>query len=84
MELRFKPETESRLLELAAKMGQTPEEFVEDAMAGYVAEISEVRETLESRYDDFKNGRTKPIDGKAFFESLRQREDDLLKKNSPK
>ena len=84
MELRFKPETESRLLELAARMGRTPEDLVEDAMAGYLAELSEVRETIESRYDDFKSGRTKPIDGEAFFESLRQREDDLLKKNSPK
>jgi len=84
MELHFKPETESRLLETAAKMGLTPEDLIEDAMAGYLAEVEELRTTIESRYDDFKSGRTKPIDGEAFFESLRQREDDLLKKNSPK
>ena len=84
MELHFKPETESRLLETAAKMGLTPEDLIEDAMAGYLAEVEELRATIESRYDDFKSGRTKAIDGEAFFESLRQREDDLLKKNSPK
>jgi hypothetical protein len=61
-------------LELAAKTGRIPEDLVEDAMAGYPAEISEVRETIENCYDDFKNGRVKPIDGKAFFERLRKRE----------
>jgi hypothetical protein len=34
---------------------------------------------LDSRYDDVKSGRVKPIDGEAFFETLRQREDELLK-----
>jgi hypothetical protein len=52
-------------------------------MAGYLSELAEVRSTLDSRYDDIKSGRTKPIDGEAFFEGLRRREDDLLKKNSP-
>jgi predicted DNA-binding protein len=44
MEVRFKPETESRLNELAAKTGRTPEDLVEDAIAGYLAEVSEVRQ----------------------------------------
>ena len=38
---------------------------------------------LDSRYDDIKSGQVKPIDGEAFFENLRQREDALLKKQSP-
>jgi len=84
MEVRFKPETESRLIELAARTGQAPEDLVEDTMAGYLAKLAEMRDTIENRYDDFKSGRVKPIDGKAFFESLRQQEDDLLRKNSPK
>jgi hypothetical protein len=84
MEFRFKPETESRLIELAARSGRAPDELVEDAMAGYLAELAEVRGTLDSRYDDIKSGRAKPIDGEAFFEGLRRREDDLLKKNPPK
>ena len=38
---------------------------------------------LDGRYDDSKSGKVKPIDGEAFFESLRQREESLLKKPSP-
>jgi predicted transcriptional regulator len=79
MEVHLRPETESRLHELAAKTGRAPEEFVEDAMAGYLQELAEVREMLDRRYDDIKSGRVKPIDGEAFFESLRKREDEISK-----
>jgi predicted transcriptional regulator len=84
MEVRFKPETESRLIDLAARSGRAPDDLVEDAMAGYLAELAEVRSTLDSRYDDIKSGRVKPLDGEAFFEELRRREDDLFGKNPPK
>jgi predicted DNA-binding protein len=84
MEVRFKPETESRLIELAARIGRAPDDLVEDAIAGYLAELVEVRATLDSRYDDLKSGQVKLIDGEAFFEGLRRREDDLLKKNPSK
>ncbi len=84
MEVHFKPETESRLNELAAKSGRATDELVEDALAGYLEEVAEVRKTLDSRYDDVKSGRVKPIDGEAFFESLRQRENELLKRRSSK
>ena len=57
---------------------------MEDAMAGYLQEVTEVRQMLDSRYDDIKSGRVKPIEGEVFFESLRQREDELLKNRSPK
>ena len=36
MEVRLKPETESRLNELAAETGRPKDELVEDAMAGYL------------------------------------------------
>jgi predicted DNA-binding protein len=84
MEVRFKPETESRLHELASKSGRRTDDLVEDAMAGYLTEVAEVRDLLDSRYDDVKSGRVKPLDGEAFFETLRQREDELLKRRSPK
>jgi hypothetical protein len=83
MEVRFKPETELRLHELAFKSGRATDDLIEDAMAGYLAEAAEVRNMLDSRYDDIRNGHVKPVDGDAFFESLRRREDDLLKKQSP-
>ena len=84
MEVRLKPETESRLNELAARSGRPADELVEDAMAGYLREVAEVRASLDTRYDDIKNGRVEPIDGEAFFDDLRRREEDLLKRRSPK
>ena len=80
MEVHLKPETESRLNELASKSGRPTDDLVEDAMAGYLGEVAEARNMLDSRYDDIKSGRVKPIDGEAFFESLRQREEELLKR----
>ncbi len=84
MEVHFKPETESRLNELASKSGRPTDDLVEDALAGYLSEAAEVRNMLDSRYDDIKSGRVKPMAGEAFFESLREREDELLKKHTPK
>lgn len=82
MEVHFTPETESRLNELATKTGRPTDALVEDAMAGYLEELAGVRNMLDSRYDDIKSGRVKPIDGETFFEGLRQREEELLKKHS--
>jgi predicted DNA-binding protein len=84
MEVHLKPETESRLNELASRSGRATDELVEDAMAGYLAEVAEARNLLDSRYDDLKSGRAQPIDGETFFEDLRQREANLLKRRSPK
>ena len=69
MEIRLKPETESRLNEMASKSGRPTDELVEDAMVGYLAEVAEVHSILDSRYDEIKSGRVRPIDGEAFFES---------------
>jgi predicted DNA-binding protein len=84
MEVHLKPETESRLNELASRSGRPTDELMEDAMAGYLAEVTEVRSLLESRYDDLKSGRVKPVDGETFFEDLRRREDELLNRRPPK
>jgi hypothetical protein len=83
MEIHFTPETEKKLKDLSAQSGRGTDDLVEDAMAGYVDELAQTREMLNSRYDDLKSGRVKPIDGEEFFENLRRREDELLKNNSP-
>jgi predicted DNA-binding protein len=83
MEVHLKPETESRLNELASRSGRATDDLVEDAMSGYLEELAEVHQMLDSRYDDIKSGRVKPIDGEAFFESLR-RQEELLKSRTPK
>jgi predicted transcriptional regulator len=76
MVVHLKPETESRLQELAAKTGRAPDDLVEDAMSGYLAELSQVRGMLDGRYDEIKGGGVKPIDGEAAFEQLRQKSRD--------
>jgi len=84
MEVRLKPETESRLNQLASQSGRPTDELVEDAMAAYLAEVAEVRHALDSRYDEVKSGKLEAVDGEAFFEGLRRREDELLKQRSRK
>jgi predicted DNA-binding protein len=76
MELHLRPETESRLHELAAKTGRAPDDLVEDAMAGYLQELGQLREMLDSRYDDLKTGHVEPVDGEEAFANLRQKSKD--------
>ena len=76
MVVRLKPETESRLQQLAATTGRKPEDLVEDAMAGYIAELAQVRKMLDDRYDDLKSGGVTPIDGQEAINQLRRKSKD--------
>ncbi len=73
MVVHLKPETESRLQELAATTGRAPDDLVEDAMAGYLVVLAQVRQMLDRRYDDIKSGRVAPLDGEKAFDQLRQK-----------
>jgi predicted DNA-binding protein len=73
MEVHFRPETEVRLQELAEETGRATDELVEDAIAGYLAELSEVRKMLDDRYDDVRSGRVHPLDGEEAFGLLRRK-----------
>jgi plasmid stabilization system protein ParE len=73
MEVHFKPETESGLNELASQSGRPTHELVEDAMAAYSGEVSQVRGMLDSRYDDLKSARVKSIDSEEAFGRLRRK-----------
>lgn len=83
MEVHFTPELEKKLNDLAILSGRPADELVQDAVASLVDELAGTREMLDSRYNDLKSGTVKPIDGDAFFESLRQREEKLLKSRTP-
>jgi hypothetical protein len=71
MEVHFTPETEKKLKDLAAQTGRgSPDELVQDVVEGYFDELAHTREMLNSRYDDLKSGRVKPIPGdevEAYF-----------------
>ena len=73
MQVQVSPETAKKLNDLAASSGRAPNEIVEDALAGYLEEVAAVRKTLDSRYDDLKTGRVKPIDGEEAFRRLREK-----------
>jgi hypothetical protein len=83
MEVHFTPELEKKLNDLAALSGRPADELVQDAVEGLVDELAETHEMLGRRYDDLKSGKVKPVSGEAFFERLRQREDELLKPHKP-
>ncbi|MGC2173444.1 MAG: hypothetical protein WA623_18805 [Candidatus Sulfotelmatobacter sp.] len=80
--MHLRPETESRLQELATKTGRAPNDLIEDAMAAYLQELAQVRDMLDGRYDDLKNGRVKPVDGEEAFAALRRKSDDARRARS--
>jgi len=71
MEVHLTPDLQGKLDRLVQETGRSADEFVQDAMAGYVDELSEVRGTLDSRYDDLKSGRVKVVAGEEVFARLR-------------
>src|SRR5215212_6309223 len=73
MEVHVTPETARKLNDLATTSGRAPEDIIEDALAGYLEEVASVRRTLDSRYDDLKSGRVKPIDGEEAIRTLREK-----------
>lgn len=73
MEIHFTPDIEARLDKLATETGRAKDEFVQDAMAGYFDELARVRGMLDSRYDDIKSGKVKPINGEEAFARLREK-----------
>lgn len=71
MEVHFAPETEQKLKDLAAQSGsKTADELVQHVIEGYFDELALTRAMLNSRYDELKSGRVKPIPGdevEAYF-----------------
>jgi len=45
-------------------------------MAGYLAELAQLREMLDARHDDLKSGRVVPVDGQEAFDQLRRMSED--------
>jgi len=70
MEVHLTPDLQAKLDRLVTETGRSAGEFVQDAMAGYVDELAEVRATLDGRYDDLKSGRVKPIGGDEVIARL--------------
>ena len=82
MELHFSSTLQAKLDQLARDTGRPASELVEDAIAGYLDEVAQTREMLDSRYDDLKSGRVKPIDGEEAFARLEALAQERLKRRA--
>lgn len=71
MEVHFPPDLERKLVELATTTGRPADSLVQEAVAAYLDEFADIRETLDRRYDDLKSGRVQPIDGEEAHARLR-------------
>jgi hypothetical protein len=70
MEVHFGPELQAKIDQLVADSGCPMEALLEDALEAYIADLAQAREMLDSRYDDLKGGKVKPIPGdevEAYF-----------------
>lgn len=73
MEVHLTGDLQAKLEKLATETGRSQDELVRDAVVGYVEELTQVRETLDRRYDEIKSGKVKAIDGEEVFAQLRQK-----------
>jgi hypothetical protein len=73
MDLNLQPELAAKLEQWSAQTGRPAGEVVEEAIAGYFAEIENVQKTLDSRYDDIVNGRVEPVDGEEAVRLIKER-----------
>ena len=63
MEVPLTPDVQAKLERWAIDTGRRADELVQDVLAGYFDELAATREMLNSRYDDLKSGRVKPVGG---------------------
>ena len=82
MEVHLNPDLQAKLNKLATESGRSTDELVEDAIVAYVDELAQTRDMLNSRYDDLKSGRVKPVDGEEAFAHLRAKTD--AQRNRPR
>jgi hypothetical protein len=67
------PDLQATLDRWVSETGRGPEDLVEDAMAGYFEELTRMRQMLDSRYDDLKSGRVKPISRDELLAYFREK-----------
>ena len=55
---------------------------MQDATASYLEELTQVRSSIDGRYDDIKSGTVKPIDGEEAFARLRCKSEERRSQRS--
>ena len=73
MEVHLTPDMEKKLIDLAGQSGRGIDELLRDALVGYFEELAQTRAMLNSRYDELKSGRVKPIPGDEVEAHFREK-----------
>ncbi len=73
MEVRFPPDVQTKLEQMARDTGRRSAELVENVVTDFFDELTFTRETLDERYDDLESGKVNPIPGDEVFARLRAR-----------
>jgi phytoene/squalene synthetase len=73
MEVHFAPELQAKIDQLVVETGRPVDKLLEDALAAYIAELEQTREMLDSRYDDLKSARVKPVSRDEVIAHFREK-----------
>jgi len=71
MDIHLSADLEAQVKRWVSDTGCTADELVEDAVTGYLAELSQVRETLDSRYDQIERGEVELLDGEEVIQKVK-------------
>ena len=75
MEVQLTPDVEKQLNDLATQSGCGANDVLEDALAGYFEEVAQTHQLLNSRYEDLKSGRVKPVSREELITHFREKSD---------
>jgi predicted DNA-binding protein len=73
VQINLTPQTQAKLDKLAQETGRNADDLVEDALVGYLDEVAQLRQILDSRYDDLKSGQLQAIDGDVALAQMREK-----------
>ena len=83
MEVRFNPDVQAKLDQLAQESGRPSGELVEDAVIGYFDELAHTRQMLDRRFDDLEGGRVSPMDGEEAYRRLMEKTEAHRQRHRP-
>jgi hypothetical protein len=70
MEVKFSPEVQAKLEQMARDAGRQPAEIIEDAVLGLFDKLAYTRQILDRRYDEMERGQVEGIDGEEAYRRL--------------
>lgn len=65
------PDLQAKIDRWISETGRDADELFEEAIAGYFNQLAQVREALDSRYDEIKSGKVKLIDSEEVRREMK-------------